>query len=509
MRPASRAARVLRRVSSGVSPKRWRRSLWPTSARRGAGLGGHRGGDLPGEGALGLPVEVLDAQEDVGARGGGRARRGEGDAGGKKATLRSGRGDHRARKRAKKSRAPVGPEVHLPVAGDDRRGQAHSGPPAVGERRDARQGPALEELERGAAAGGDVRDPVGEAELADGRGGVAAADHRGGAGRGGARRARGRRRRCPARNSGISKTPIGPFQSDGARVAEDLGVGGHGGRTRRRAPSSPRGWRRGRRRASGAPAAMRCATTTSWGSTSLSPARAEQLARQRHAVLLHQRGAGLQPLRAEEGVGHRPADEQAVDLGEQRLDDVDLPGDLGPAEDGDEGALGVVEGAAEVLQLALHQQAGHGEAAAAADHLRYAGGGGVGAVGGAEGVVDVEVPEGGHPRAPAPGRPSPRRGGSGCSPGRGRRRRRARAWPARPAGRRSRRRSPPSAARSSASRCAAGRSDISGTRLPLGRPRCDSSTRRAPMPESFSSVGSVARMRVSSVTSCRSSSGTL
>src|SRR5690349_23304352 len=44
--------------------------------------------------------------------------------------------------------------------------------------------------------------------------------------------------------------------------------------------------------------------------------------------------------RQEERVRHRAADENLVHLGQQRLNDVDLPGDLGPAEHRDERPLG-------------------------------------------------------------------------------------------------------------------------------------------------------------------------
>src|SRR3990172_10015089 len=47
------------------------------------------------------------------------------------------------------------------------------------ERLEARQLAALDELERGAAAGGDVAHLGGEAHLLDGGGAIAAADHRG------------------------------------------------------------------------------------------------------------------------------------------------------------------------------------------------------------------------------------------------------------------------------------------------------------------------------------------
>src|SRR5690606_11425114 len=89
----------------------------------------------------------------------------------------------------------------------------------------------------------------------------------------------------------------------------------------------------------------------------------------------------------EEGVGHAAADDHAVDLVEQVLDQLDLVGDLGPAEDRQERPLGVLERLAEVLELLLHEQARGALGQVDADHR------GVGAVGRTERVVDIHVAE--------------------------------------------------------------------------------------------------------------------
>ena len=99
--------------------------------------------------------------------------------------------------------------------------------------------------------------------------------------------------------------------------------------------------------------------------------------------------AGGLALGVEEGVGHAAADDDGVSLVEQVVDDLDLVGDLGSADDGDEGLVGFGEGLAEVGELLLHEQAGGGDF----DEVGDAFGGGVGAVGAAEGVVDVDVAE--------------------------------------------------------------------------------------------------------------------
>ena len=98
-------------------------------------------------------------------------------------------------------------------------------------------------------------------------------------------------------------------------------------------------------------------------------------------------------LSVEEGVGHASADDDGVGLGwavvEKVVDDADLVGDLGSADDGDEGLVGFSEGFAEIFEFLLHEQAGCGDL----DEVGDAFGGGVSAVGAAEGVVDVDVAE--------------------------------------------------------------------------------------------------------------------
>ncbi len=73
------------------------------------------------------------------------------------------------------------------------------------------------------------------------------------------------------------------------------------------------------------------------------------------------------------------------------IDDLDFVGDLGSADDGDEGLDGIGDGLAEVGQLLFKQEAGGGLPDVMGDAL----GRGVGAVSGAEGVVDVEIAEAG------------------------------------------------------------------------------------------------------------------
>jgi hypothetical protein len=115
----------------------------------------------------------------------------------------------------------------------------------------------------------------------------------------------------------------------------------------------------------------------------------QQFARKLHAFILHERLARFQPHRLVECARHRATDEQAVHLGEQGFDDVDLSGDLGASEDGHEGAFRIGQCCAEVLQLFLHEETGDG----GGQVLRDTHGGTVRAVRRAKGIVHEEVAE--------------------------------------------------------------------------------------------------------------------
>ena len=91
-------------------------------------------------------------------------------------------------------------------------------------------------------------------------------------------------------------------------------------------------------------------------------------------------------LGGQEGEAHAPAHQEGVDLVEQGLDHPELVGDLGPAQDGDERPLRVVEQAVQDLDLAGQDApGGRGQESGWTDD------GGVRPVGGTEGVVHVQV----------------------------------------------------------------------------------------------------------------------
>ena len=108
--------------------------------------------------------------------------------------------------------------------------------------------------------------------------------------------------------------------------------------------------------------------------------------------VLMQGVADLAALGLDEGIAHAAADDQVVHLADEVLQHGELGGDLGAADDGGEGALGVLEHVVDGLDLAFHQVAEH---LVVGEVVGDEGGGGVGAVGGAESVVDVAVGIGG------------------------------------------------------------------------------------------------------------------
>ncbi len=91
-------------------------------------------------------------------------------------------------------------------------------------------------------------------------------------------------------------------------------------------------------------------------------------------------------LRQQERVGHPATEDQHVDLGQQVVDDPDLVGHLGAAEDGRERVLGVLDQLRQRGELALHEQA-----RVRRQQLGDPDGRGVGAVRRPERVVDVDV----------------------------------------------------------------------------------------------------------------------
>ena len=117
----------------------------------------------------------------------------------------------------------------------------------------------------------------------------------------------------------------------------------------------------------------------------------DQLAGQVQLVLLNQGGADGLALRLVEGEDHAPAQEDLVDLVDERLDDADLRRHLGAADDGSEGPLGLRDGAVKVVELLLHAEAGDRRGEVLGDALGRA----VRAVRRAERVVDVDVGVGG------------------------------------------------------------------------------------------------------------------
>ena len=81
-------------------------------------------------------------------------------------------------------------------------------------------------------------------------------------------------------------------------------------------------------------------------------ARGQQRGAVGDPVLVDQRVADVVAGRGQEGEGHAPADHQGVDPVQQRLEDAELVGHLGPADHGDERPVRRAEQAAQDLDLA-------------------------------------------------------------------------------------------------------------------------------------------------------------
>mmetsp|Transcript_20964 Transcript_20964/g.51867 ORF Transcript_20964/g.51867 Transcript_20964/m.51867 type:complete len:365 (+) Transcript_20964:135-1229(+) len=104
-------------------------------------------------------------------------------------------------------------------------------------------------------------------------------------------------------------------------------------------------------------------------------------------VVLNERRPDGLAQRLVKGEDHAAAEDDLVAVVEKGLDDANLGRHLGAAHNGAEGALRVGHRAVEVVQLLLQQKARDGRG----EELGDARGGGVRAVRGAEGVVDVQV----------------------------------------------------------------------------------------------------------------------
>src|ERR1700722_11079970 len=105
-------------------------------------------------------------------------------------------------------------------------------------------------------------------------------------------------------------------------------------------------------------------------------------------VLLAERLADRIALRVEKRIGHAAADDQRVDLGDEIAEEVELAGDFGAADDGDQRTLGRLQRLAERFEFCLHRAASEG-----GQLMRDALGRGMGAMGGGKGVVDIEIAE--------------------------------------------------------------------------------------------------------------------
>lgn len=86
-----------------------------------------------------------------------------------------------------------------------------------------------------------------------------------------------------------------------------------------------------------------------------------------------------------EGKGHPAGDDEAIDLGQEVINQLNLVRHLGTTKNGKEGACWVLQGLGEVLQLLLHEETGSLLREVHTDH------GAVGAVGGTERIICKDV----------------------------------------------------------------------------------------------------------------------
>ena len=152
--------------------------------------------------------------------------------------------------------------------------------------------------------------------------------------------------RVPAANGASSNTPIGPFQKTvfgPCRAPRRTRPPSRGPMSR---PSRSAGIASTGTASCSASAANCVAATTSTGSTILPAARSSRSPAGVDHLLLEQRPADLVALRLEEREAHAAADQQRVDLGQQRLDHRQLVGDLRAAEHHHVRPLGLVGAAA-------------------------------------------------------------------------------------------------------------------------------------------------------------------
>src|SRR5690606_33117795 len=208
------------------------------------------------------------------------------------------------------------------------------------QHRQARERLALDVLEHGAAAGGDVADGLGQAGLVERGHRVAAADDREGAAGGGLGEGAGDGEGALGER-GHLEHPHRAVPDHRRGVPDHLGVAGaRGGADVHAHPTVGDLALDHPRRGVGGEAV---GDDVVGGEEEPAAGALVEAPGLLQPVLLHERGAGLVAEGAEERVRHRPADEHGVGLLQQRLDDADLVRDLGAAEDGDERAVGVVE----------------------------------------------------------------------------------------------------------------------------------------------------------------------
>ena len=197
--------------------------------------------------------------------------------------------------------------------------------------------------------------------------------------------------RVPAANGSSSKAPIGPFQSTVPALGDRLPRNSAAVRGPMSRPIQPSGTSTPSDSRRSAAASKRSPSTRSTGSRSRqsdASACCSASRRQPNPFLLDQRVPGRDPLGAKEAEAHRAADQDLVGKLQETLDHADLVAHLGAAEDHDQRPGRVRDDGAQLADLALQQQSRVG-----GQQVRHTLRRRMGAVRGAESVVDVGIRE--------------------------------------------------------------------------------------------------------------------
>src|SRR6266700_6442306 len=115
-----------------------------------------------------------------------------------------------------------------------------------------------------------------------------------------------------------------------------------------------------------------------------------EIAGSSNLALLKKRIADFVALRLEERISHVPTNQELINHADQSLEHHDLVRDFSATDDGYKRSFGMFQGRSQVVDLFLHQEAGNTRQRVGDAFCR-----GMGAMGGAKGIVDIDFTQGG------------------------------------------------------------------------------------------------------------------